>query len=210
MGTIFHKGATMGTKKAEECKECGVSRDDTFVGRLCLECYNKSCRDRYHRNRKRYSASSMIWRENNLDQYRETQRVYHANRYANPDNRAKINYKNGFGACLKRWVAENKLEMTYPRLKNKSVVRFEKLIGCSFETLTDRMEQHWMKDFGVEIDWNHFFIPSCPHKLEIEHITKVHTFDFTVEGDAERCYHFSNLKMLPQKINRTGRPCMAS
>ena len=196
--------------RATECKVCGAIRDDRFIGRRCHDCHLAYARDDYHKNSVKRNASTMSWRERHPDQYREYQRIIHKERYSNPDIREKSRYKNRFGPILRNWVAQYKLGIVFQDLRPATVASMEALIGCKMEVLIERMEREWIKDFGVEIDWNMLFIQAGPDKLEIEHKTKIHTFDFTKEEDIRTAWHFSNLKILPRKINCTGRPIMVA
>jgi len=197
----------MGTQKATECKECGVERNDEFYGKLCKDCYLSYCRDYYHKNSEKSNKSTMEWRENNIEQYREMQRLYQSNRYNDPDKKRKMQLKNRFGNVLKQWITTHRLDThVLPTLKEKTLTKIEELIGCDFSMLIDRFEKQWKKDYGCDIDWNDMFIKSCDGKLELEHIMPVRAFDFTMEQDVDTCWHFGNLKMLKQIDNRTGRP----
>ena len=66
------------------CKKCGVAWDQRFHGRLCRSCYRAKQRDLYRQNPEKANLATMAWRAENPDQYRETQRDYHRNRYNDP------------------------------------------------------------------------------------------------------------------------------
>jgi uncharacterized UBP type Zn finger protein len=192
--------------KNKQCKECGTTSSERWTGRLCDLCFRLLCKKNYQKHAEKKIKSSLAWRELNKERYRDYQKNYHAKNYEQPDLRLKTNSKNDFNDKLRKYIAEYILAIPYPRLRESSIIKVEKMIKCSFPVLIDRMERQWLKDFGVAIDWNNLYIPSCPEKLEVEHQQKLHTFDFTIAEDVKKAWHFSNLKMLPQYINRTGRP----
>lgn len=192
---------------AKQCKVCGTSESTKWIGRLCYDCYLESQREYYHKNPEKSKKTTMAWRKKHPDKYRETQRIYHKERYKDPDKRLKMRHKNNFSRMFRQWIGMNRLDSnTVQKLKDKTILKMEVLLGCDMETLVERFERQWVKDYGCEIDWNDLFIPSCDDKLELEHIIPVRKFNFTELEDIYKCWNFGNLKMLKQIDNRTGRP----
>lgn len=193
--------------KQKTCKVCGIKGSEDFKGLLCKNCYNEKQRNKYHEDPSKSNSTSMKWREKNIARYRETQRIYHKERYNDPDNRMKTNTKNRFSKVLRQWVALNKLESnTTEKLRDATVANIEKLIKCSMSDFVNHCEKKWLERYGERISWGNLFIPNCPIKIELEHIKPVRDFNFIKEGQKEKCWHYSNLELLTRRDNQTGRP----
>jgi hypothetical protein len=158
--------------------------------------------------RKRQDQRSIEWRKNNLERARKTER--------DRDVRNRINNPNYKEKPKRRTVAERNLVIS-ERYRNdiqyalihrlrcrtgmalktssaKKSVGTLALLGCTGEEFKIHIERQFL-DTGMS--WEN------RHEWDIDHIKPIHTFDLTDELQQRECFHYTNLRPLWAKDNRS-------
>jgi hypothetical protein len=75
-----------------------------------------------------------------------------------------------------------------------------KYIGCSALELVNHLESTWQEGMS----WGNYGAKGW----QIDHIVPLCKFDLTKEGDKEKAFHFTNVRALWERENRTRRKAL--
>lgn len=169
----FYKRSDKPHLYASNCKDC----QKKLVAVAVLKNKNKKlARDKeYHKaNREKRNAYSKEYLQNN----REEKRKRFNERYeADLNFRLLTNVRNRINIALKR---------------NTKSARTIALVGCTIEFLKTHIATMFTEGMG----WDNYGDWQIDHKIPCA------SFNFAVEEEQKKCFHFSNLQPLWAKDNR--------
>ena len=159
----------------KQCKKCSETLNITlFRGKrlVCRVCENLDRKKYYDSNKETEVKKRSEYKKENHDKINESRRKYRKEKYQNDiDFKLKTNIRSRFSKCLK---------------KNKTNSTFH-YIECSIDYL-----KNWLKyNFKENMSWENY-----GSKWHIDHIIPCSSFDFTVEDNINKCFHWSNLAPL--------------
>lgn len=184
------------------CKKCNQEKNfDNFCNkkneidgkhRYCKSCTKKQNDVWYHNTKNNRSEYYKQYRETNRDYFRKyCFEHYHSNKDLYREWN-KMKYDSDFGFRLKHVVASRiwYALKTYENLKNDRTIEY---LGCSIGEYFTYLEQQ----FDQNMDWNNY-----GEYWEIDHIKPIDSFDFTIEENIYRCFHYSNTRPLSKTENK--------
>ena len=167
----------------KQCKKCKtIFKNDEFrSGRYtCKLCENTFYKEYYYKNITNELEKKKKYRLENKEKVNSYKRIYRKNKYYND-----ISYK--LESCIRARL--------YDALKNnKKENKTISYLGCSINELKNWLSYNFKDNMTFENHGNYW---------HIDHIIPCASFDFTIEENINKCFHWSNLAPLEVKKNLT-------
>ena len=161
--------------RSARCKECvkayRKAYDQSEKGKAYTKAYNKA-----YRESEKGKAYKKAYNKSYNKAYRESEKgkaymkAYRKNRcQTDPVFKLQCNLRSGFGGWIKG---------------NRKTCRTEQYVGCTYKELLDHLESQFEEGMTWE---NH-------GEWHIDHIKAQSRFDPTIEEEAFKCWHYTNLQ----------------
>jgi len=204
-------------KEEKKCRECGKTKslEEYYkhkrgkYGRrarckLCVKAYNKAYKqseagkaymkayDKKYRQSEKNKAYRKAYRESEkgkaymkaymkTEKRKATKKAYRKNRrQTDPVFKLQCNLRSGF--C--QWIKGT-----------AKTCKTEQYVGCTYKELLDHLERQFEEGMTWE---NH---GRGDNKWHIDHIKAQSRFDPTIEEEAFKCWHYTNLQPMWAEIN---------
>jgi hypothetical protein len=192
--------------KTENCNTCSV--DDFYKIKNGEEIkYSSRCKECTKKQNKEYSKNNpeiiknirKKYNTNNVDKIteysknydsRESQKKFYLKNKQKYFNYKKNRRKNDPIFAL----TENVRKRIYNCLKNSSIPQKNKYLGCEISDYVVYLENQ----FNDNMNWNNYGT-----YWEVDHIQSLYTFDFSIEENIYKAFHFTNTRPLSISENRS-------
>lgn len=197
------------------CSQCGRVIPEEYLTNfrkkrnriVCGDCktHNKKSYDskRYSNNSEEIIERVRTYEKNNKETVRNTKRNYrekNSEKYREYAKSYKETYKPIRNAREKQRLVEDPIYALKKRLRNSMLTYVKKfdvkkpgttidLIGCSYEEFRSYFESKFVEGMTWEL-----FCSSG--EIHIDHIIPVSAFDFSIQEEIYKCFHYTNLQPL--------------
>lgn len=155
-----------------------------------LEECKKRDREYYERHKDERWRKMKDYYIANRDAIRKQRTEYYQRNLQTMRDRAKMwrdgDVRRRIDASLRRRV----------RMAIGSGSGYSDLLGCDIEMVLEWFEYHFNLDSHMDMSWDNYGT-----HWHIEHVTPVSSFDVTNDDDVNRCFHWTNTRPLPAKLN---------
>jgi len=165
----------------KQCKKCNtILKNDEFrSGRYtCKPCENKIHKIYYENNTEKKIEKVKKYKSENSEKIKIARRIYAKNKYKND-----ICYK--IEVCIRARLHD----ALKNRKKGDKTINY---LGCSINELKDWLSYNFKDGMTFENHATHW---------QIDHIIPCASFDFTIEENIHKCFHWSNLAPLESSKN---------
>jgi len=159
----------------------------------CKVCHKKKRRKHYLKNKDKILKQNKKWKENNLEQDKETRKKHYEKNKESILVRQTVYKRNRRRVDPKMRIRENLSRRINDALKgNSKSASTVQLLGCSVEELKIHLEDR----FTDGMSWDNYgvYVKGEPMKWHIDHIIPCDSFDLTNETEQAECFHYSNLQ----------------
>ena len=179
----YHKQKTGKYGRASRCKVCRKAYNKAYeqseAGKAKRKAYEQSEARKSKKKAYNQSEKGKAYKKayEQSEAGKATKKAYEKNRYHNdPCFKLQCNLRSGF----LHWIKGN-----------TKTCRTEQYVGCTYKELLDHLESQFEEGMTWE---NH-------GQWHIDHIKAQSRFDPTIEEEAFKCWHYTNLQPMWAEIN---------
>lgn len=174
--------------KCVSCKKESKKKYDSSLYSENKEIIKNKVKEYIKLNKNKIKNDKRRYREKNIDKIRNYFIKYRENYKPIRNKREKERLENEPGYMLKKRLRNNILSYVKKAGRKKPCTTTE-VIGCTYE----EFKTHFESKFTEGMTWEIF---CASDKIHIDHIIPVSEFDFTLDEEVKKCFHYTNLQPL--------------